>query len=98
MSDHIHDEHCGCEDHEHEEQVFVVTDDEGVEHEMIIVFTFEMENKAYAVLLDRNNPDEDGVIFRIEEDEEGDFLTSIDDEDEWNRAAQTYEKLVSEQS
>ncbi len=60
MSDHVHDENC---DHEHEEEVFLVTDDNGVEREMVIVYTFESNDNAYAVLLDRNDPEADGVIF-----------------------------------
>ena len=97
MSNHVHDEKDGYD--ENEDHIFTMTDVDGVEHEMIIVFTFELDEQFYAVLLDRNHPEEDGVIFRIEEDEEeGDYLTSIDSEEEWSRAAQMYEQLVSEQT
>ncbi len=54
MSDHVHDENC---EHDHDEAVFIVTDEEGVEHEMVLVYTFEMNDRVYAVLLDRNDPE-----------------------------------------
>ena len=48
MSEHIHDENCD-HDHDHDENVFVVTDAEGIEHEMVMVYTFESNQQAYAV-------------------------------------------------
>jgi uncharacterized protein YrzB (UPF0473 family) len=45
MSDHQHDENCGCGE-EHEDDVFLVTDEDGNEHEMVIVYTFESEDKG----------------------------------------------------
>jgi uncharacterized protein YrzB (UPF0473 family) len=100
MSDHNHDhdEHCGCgHDHEHDEDVFLVSDENGVEHEMVIVYTFESQNKGYAVLLDRNDPEADGVIFRIEEENDDAYLVGIEDEEEWNRVAQIYNEIVAQE-
>ncbi|KIL41190.1 hypothetical protein SD70_09220 [Gordoniibacillus kamchatkensis] len=96
MSDHNHVHGPDC-DHEHEEEVFLVTDEDGVEHEMVIVYTFESQNKAYAVLLDRNEPEADGVIFRIEEENDDAFLVGIEDEEEWNRVAQIYNEIVAQE-
>lgn len=96
MSDHVHDENC---DHEHEEEVFLVTDDNGVEREMVIVYTFESNDNAYAVLLDRNDPEADGVIFfRIEEENDEAYLVSIEDEEEWNRVSQVYEEIINDEN
>ncbi|MFC0213154.1 DUF1292 domain-containing protein [Paenibacillus chartarius] len=98
MSDHKHDHnHDHDHDHEHEEEVFLVTDEAGVEHEMVIVYTFESQDKGYAVLLDRNDPDADGVIFRIEEENDEAFLIGIEDEEEWNRVAQIYNEIVAQE-
>ncbi|WP_040948512.1 DUF1292 domain-containing protein [Gorillibacterium massiliense] len=100
MSDHKHEDSCGCghdhdHDHEHEEDVFLVTDDEGVEREMVMVYTFESEDKAYAVLLDRNDMEADGIIFRIEEENEEAYLVSIDNDEEWERVVAIYEEIAS---
>lgn len=101
MSEHQHTEDCGHDhsgDHEQEEHVFLVADDEGVEREMMLVYTFESENQAYAVLLDRNDPEADGVIFRIEEENEETFLVGIEDDAEWDRVTAIYEEIAAKQN
>jgi uncharacterized protein YrzB (UPF0473 family) len=97
MSEHQHDENCN-HDHDEEEHVFLVTDEEGRDREMVMVYTFESENQAYAVLLDRNDPEEDGVIFRIEEEDEEAFLVGIEDDAEWERVTAIYEQIAKEDS
>lgn len=97
MSDHQHGDGCGCGDG-HEEDIFVVTDEQGVEHEMVIVYTFESMEQAYAVLLDRNNPEADGVIFRIEEENEEAFLVPIEEDEEWERVVAIYNEIASDES
>jgi len=101
MSEHSHDHACGCgHDHEHDHEhdpVFILTDEEGREHEMIMVYTFDSEGSAYAVLLDRNDPEADGVIFRIEEENDEMFLVGIEDDEEWERVAKIYEEIASQE-
>lgn len=102
MSDHKHDDHVhgpDCDhDHEHGEEVFVVTDDDGKEHEMVMVYTFESQEQAYAVLLDRNDPEADGVIFRIEEENDEAFLVNIEDDKEWERVVGIYNEIVAQEA
>lgn len=101
MSEHKHGDDCGCghdHDHEHEEHVFLVSDDEGVEREMVMVFTFESEEQVYAVLLDRNNPESDGIIFRIEEENDEAFLVGIEDDAEWDRVTKIYEEIALQEN
>lgn len=101
MSDHEHNHSHGPDsdhDHEHGEDVFVVTDENGKEHEMVMVYTFESKDQAYAVLLDRNDPDADGVIFRIEEENEEAFLVNIEDEAEWERVVTVYNEIVAQET
>lgn len=86
--------------HEHtdeDEEVFVVTDEDGNEHELVMVYTFETEGRGYAVLLDRNEPEADGFIFRIEEDGDSTYLVDIEDEAEWEKAAAIYNDIVDRQ-
>ncbi|MVO99304.1 DUF1292 domain-containing protein [Paenibacillus lutrae] len=102
MSDHKHEhgEDCGCghdHDHEHEESVFIVTDEEGKEHEMVMVYTFESKEQLYAVLLDKNDPEADGVIFRVEEENDDAYLVNIEDEEEWERVVTVYNKIIEEE-
>ncbi|MBH5316821.1 DUF1292 domain-containing protein [Paenibacillus sp. GSMTC-2017] len=92
---HQHGEDCGCgHDHEHEEHVFMVANDEGEEREMVMVYTFESQDSAYAVLLDRLDPEQDGVIFRFEEENGESFLVGIEDDAEWERVAKIYEEIA----
>jgi uncharacterized protein YrzB (UPF0473 family) len=96
MTEHNHD--CGCghdHDHEHEEEVFMITDDEGIEREMVMVYSFESDEKVYAVLLDRNNPESDGVIFRIEQEGEDAYLVNIENDEEWQKVVKAYDEIVS---
>jgi len=97
MTDHKHDD-CGCghdHSHEHEEEIFMVTDEEGVEREMVMVYSFESDEKVYAVLLDRNDPESDGVIFRIEQEGEDAYLVNIENDEEWQKVVAAYEELVN---
>ena len=102
MSEHSHDHACGCgHDHEHDHEhdpVFILTDEDGREHEMIMEYTFDSEDSAYAVLLDRNDPEADGVIFRIEEENGEMFLVGIEDDEEWERVAKVYEEIAAREN
>lgn len=98
MTEHNHD--CGCghdheHDHEHEHEVFTITDEEGVEREMVMVYSFECQENVYAVLLDKNDPEADGVIFRIEQEGEDAYLVNIDSDEEWNKVVAVYEQVVA---
>lgn len=98
MTEHNHD--CGCghdhdHEHEHEEEVFLITDEEGVEREMVMVYSFECDENVYAVLLDRNNPESDGVIFRIEQEGEDAYLVNIENDEEWKKVVAAYDEIVS---
>ncbi|MFD0711010.1 DUF1292 domain-containing protein [Paenibacillus sp. GCM10027626] len=101
MSEHNHEhgDNCGCgHDHEHEEHVFLVTDEEGQEREMVMVYTFESEEQVYAVLLDRNDLESDGVIFRIEEEDDEAYLVGIEDDAEWERVTKIYEEIAQSEN
>ena len=102
MSDHKHEhgEACGCghdHDHEHEEFVLTLTDENGKEVEMVLVETFDVGEKLYALLRERGNPEADGVILRMEEEDEEMVLYNIEDEEEWNAVEEAYNELVAAQ-
>ncbi|NMO94702.1 DUF1292 domain-containing protein [Paenibacillus lemnae] len=94
MSDHTHEhEH----NHDQEEFVLTLTDEQGKEMEMVLVETFDVGEKLYALLLERNNPEADGVILRMEEEDEEMVLYNIEDEEEWNAVEEAYNELVAAQ-
>jgi uncharacterized protein YrzB (UPF0473 family) len=94
MTEHQHGPDC---DHENEEAVFVITDEEGVEQEYIMVYSFETERGQYAVLLKKDDLESDGLLLKIEQEDGEAFLIDIEDEEEWNHALKVYESAVAEQ-
>lgn len=84
-------------DHEHVDPTVILTDSEGNEKEMVIVYSFEFRESQYAVLLDKNEPDEDGVLMKVEQDGDEAFLSNIEDDEEWEAAVAAYEKIVNEE-
>jgi len=99
MSEHQHGDDCGCgHDHDHDEHVFIVSDEEGNEIEMIMARTFESNEQIYAVLLDRNDPESDAVIFRVEEENDEAFLVNIEDDEEWERVSKLYEEIAEQEA
>lgn len=69
----------------------------GKEVEMVLVETFDVNEKLYALLLERENPGADGVILRMEEENEEMVLYNIEDEEEWNAVEAAYNELVAAQ-
>lgn len=88
---------------EDREDRVVLTDEEGGEHPFRVIDVIEVEGKIYAILLpDAGDVDEAGmeeaVIFRVEEDENGEeVLYDIEDDDEWERVAEAYSQMAEEE-
>jgi uncharacterized protein YrzB (UPF0473 family) len=89
--------------------VLVLVDDEGVEHEFELLAEMEIENQNYRVLipLDEEEDDEqcecgceecedaEVVILKVIFDEEGnEFLSDIEDDEEWEKVADAWQELV----
>lgn len=72
-----------------EPQVIRFVDEGDQEIEMIIVDQFKYGGKSYVLLIDREQPEEDGVLMRVEQDE----LLNIEDDEEWERVSAAYEQL-----
>lgn len=97
MSEHVHGPDCD-HDHDDEEQTFIITDEEGIDHEMIMIYTFESDDRHYAVLIEKNDPEAEGLIFRIEQENEDVYLVTIDDDQEWERVVTVYNELVDKET
>lgn len=91
MSEHQHDH-----SEELEEEIVILTDENGNDHEFVVLYVFEAEDKEYAVLLPKDDEEGDGVIMRVEVDGEEEYLVDIEDEEEWARVVAAYETLVAE--
>ena len=70
-----------------EENIVVLTDEEGNDHEFELLEIMELEENQYAILipLDEDNEEKDeAIILKIGLDENGEeILFDIEDDDEW---------------
>jgi len=83
---------------EEREDVIVLTDEEGKEHEFTIVDVIEVGEREYAVLLPPEEEGDEAVILRIDKDGDGeDIFVDIDDDDEYDRVAEAWDRLLDEE-
>ncbi|HKM40038.1 MAG TPA: DUF1292 domain-containing protein [bacterium] len=87
---------------EEHDDIIVLTDEEGIEHEFQVVDYFCVREKEYAILVALNDFEEDdengeALIFRVEGEEDGDqILVEIEDDDEWEQVAAEWEERLEE--
>ncbi|MDD3852544.1 MAG: DUF1292 domain-containing protein [Syntrophomonadaceae bacterium] len=92
---------------EEENPVLVLIDEEGEEHLFELLAELEIESETYRVLLpfvdeeDIEEDDDDGeeelevIILKVVIDEDGtEFLSDIEDDDEWEKVADAWQELV----
>lgn len=80
--------------HEHtEENTIFLVDDSGEEVEFEIVVTLEYKGSEYALLKKPNDDSDDMFAFRIEEDEEGEILMPVEDDEEITAIQNAYDEI-----
>ncbi|NLE13729.1 MAG: DUF1292 domain-containing protein [Clostridiales bacterium] len=76
----------------YEEEIFTLTDEEGVETQFALLGSCEYEGNTYLALMPVDGNDDDYVILRIEVDEDGEeILATIEDDDEFDKVADLFE-------
>jgi len=83
--------------HPEDEAVFAVSDENGVEREMVPVYSFDYNDSEYVVLVDRNDPESDGMILRIEQDGDELVLANIEDDEEWDAVVTIYNEILEQE-
>ncbi|MCK6527173.1 DUF1292 domain-containing protein [Myxococcota bacterium] len=94
-----HDHEHGHEDDEGED-VVILEDDEGNEHEFTVEHVLRVGDHDYVILVpvDPDAAGEEGMILRVETTDDGEStLVDIEDEAEFNRVAEAWEKLQEEE-
>ncbi len=87
---------------EDREDVLTLVDEEGNEHLFSVVDLIKVEEKDYAILLPVEESEEvdgegdEAVIFRVVQDDEGQALLAVEDEDEWQTVAAAWESRMGE--
>ena len=80
-----------------DENIVVLTDEDGQEHEFEIVDVLNIDDTDYAILAVPDS-DEDAIVLRIEQDDNGNhILVDIEDEEEWNRVAEVWDEIQDEE-
>lgn len=103
--EHNHDCGCGCEhEHEREENFVTLIDEEGNEEVFEVLAVEEIDGGYYAALFPVNDEEEDEesdeatfVVLKIEDKDGEELLMPVEDEDEFNRVAEYFSNLFSEE-
>lgn len=76
-----------------EAEIFTLTDEEGNENQFELIGSHELDGITYLALVPiDNNDDDEYVILKVEQDEDGeDMLVTIDDDDEFDRIADIFD-------
>jgi uncharacterized protein YrzB (UPF0473 family) len=87
-----------------EDQVesFILVDDEGVEHEFVLVDVIEVDGQEYAILDpvsdDDSDEESDAVVLKIGKDDKGeDILFDIEDDDEWEKVVDAWQEMLEQE-
>jgi len=97
MADHNHDEHPDSNDEEFEEEIILLEDEDGTEHRFVLGDVISVEEKDYAILLPIDDELEEGVIFRIDGEEDDQMvLTDIESDEEWQKVVDAYNTYMDE--
>lgn len=88
-----------------EQEVIVLTDEEGKELECIILDYLEVDKKRYVVIApvteEEEISEEDEIevdILRVDADEKGEEMFSvIEDDEEWDKVADAWQELQDEE-
>ncbi len=78
-----------------EDEVVVLTDDDGQEHEFNIIDTITVDDKEYAVL--QPVDEDEAIILRFGIDDEGnEVLHDIENDEEWEKVADAWQEMSQE--
>ncbi|NPV27739.1 MAG: DUF1292 domain-containing protein [Firmicutes bacterium] len=90
-----HDCDCGCLE---EENIIVLVDEEGAEHEFQIIDTIEVDGERYAILLPTDEEDDEAIILKVGTDEQGnEVYYEIEDDEEWEKVADAWQEMIEEE-
>lgn len=100
MSEHTHDHNCDCGCNEEVTVTLTLDNDEVIECAVLTIYS--VDNKEYIALLplddEGDNEEGDVFIYRYIETEDGEpTLENIEDDDEYEAAADAFDEWLDEQ-
>jgi uncharacterized protein YrzB (UPF0473 family) len=80
---------------ENNENIIVLSDENGEETKFEVVTVLEVEDNDYYVQYPVDSEEEDAIVLKLVTNEAGeDVLTTIDDDDEFDKVAEVYEEWL----
>ena len=82
-----------------DEEIFTLTDEDGVEKQFELSGSTELNGETYLALVPlEDNENNEYVILKSDVDEEGDdILVTIDEDDEFNKVAEIFDEELFEE-
>lgn len=84
-----------------EDEVLTLTDEEGNEHDFSVIDMIEMDGSEYAILVPvegQEGDEDEAIILKIVTDDDGnEVLVDIEDDEEWEKVADTYASMMEEE-
>ena len=77
-----------------EVNIFTLTDEEGKESDYELIAECTLDGKEYYALVPADEESDEYIVLRLEEEDGETFLTTIDDDDEFERVADYFDNEV----
>lgn len=80
-----------------EDKIIILTDESGEDVEFEVIADFKLNEIEYCVLFPVDGDEEEALLFKIVEEENGEaILEIIEDDDEFAEVAKYYEEIMAE--
>jgi uncharacterized protein YrzB (UPF0473 family) len=80
---------------ENNENIIMLSDENGEETQFEIVTVLEVDGNEYYVLYPVDSEEEDALVLKLDKNEDGEeILTTIEDDDEFEKVSEAYEEWL----
>jgi uncharacterized protein YrzB (UPF0473 family) len=80
-----------------DEEKIVLEDEDGEEHELVLIDVLEVDGAEYAILepIDEDEENSEAIILKRGKDEHGEeILYDIEDDEEWEKVADKWQEMI----
>lgn len=80
------------------DEVVTLVDEEGTEHEFTVIDIIEVDGSEYAIMLPVDEENNEAIILKFDQDEEGnELLVDIEDDEEWEKVSDAWEEMIADE-
>ncbi len=79
------------------ENIVTLLDENNKETEFEVIVTLEINESEYAILLPLDEDTDEGLVFKVTEENGEEVLSYVEDEKEIDMVAQAYEELLEKE-